>query len=90
MEVQFTASEEAGCFARGSTMPLRPGAKVTLRDLLQGLLAASANNAAVVVAEGMAGSVPRFAALMNERAKAVGLMRSRFTKPHGCPMPASG
>jgi D-alanyl-D-alanine carboxypeptidase (penicillin-binding protein 5/6) len=66
-------------------MPLRPGAKVKVRELLQGLLVASANNAAVVVAEGMAGSVPRFVALMNERAKAIGLVRSRFTNPHGLP-----
>ncbi|HZC84638.1 MAG TPA: D-alanyl-D-alanine carboxypeptidase family protein, partial [Rubrobacter sp.] len=85
LENEFTASEAAGRFARGSTMPLRPGAKVKVRDLLQGLLVASANNAAVVVAEGMAGSVPRFVALMNERAKAIGLVRSRFTNPYGLP-----
>ena len=39
----------------------------------------------LVVAEGIAGSVPKFVALMNERAKAVGLTKSRFTNPHGLP-----
>ena len=85
LEDEFTVSKEAGRFARGATMPLRPGAKVTLRDLLKGLIVTLVKNADVGAAEGIAGSVSRFAALMNERAKTVGLPRSRFTNPHGLP-----
>jgi D-alanyl-D-alanine carboxypeptidase (penicillin-binding protein 5/6) len=85
LEDEFTVSEQAAGFATGSVLPLRPGAKVKVRDLMLGLLVASANNASLVVAEGIAGSVPEFVALMNERAKAVGLTKSRFTNPHGLP-----
>ena len=81
----FTVSEQAGRFAHGSTMALKPGAKVSVRVLLQGMLVISANNAALVIAEGLAGSVPRFAALMNQRAREIGLTSSRFTNPHGLP-----
>jgi D-alanyl-D-alanine carboxypeptidase (penicillin-binding protein 5/6) len=81
----FTVSEQAGRFARGSTMAVKPGMQVSVRDLLQGMLVVSANNAAIVVAEGIAGSVPQFAALMNQRAREIGLTRSRFTNPHGLP-----
>ena len=85
LDDSFTVSEQAARFARGSTMPLDAGAKVRVHDLLQGMLVASANNAAVVMAEGLAGSVPQFAVLMNERAREIGLTRSRFTNPHGLP-----
>lgn len=81
----FTVSEQAARFARGSTLALKSGTKVTVRDLLQGMLVASANNAAIVVAEGIAGSVPQFVILMNQRAHEIGLTRSRFTTPHGLP-----
>ena len=83
----FTVSEQAGRFAQGSTMALKPGAKVSVRVLLQGMLVISANNAAVVIAEGLAGSIPRFSALMNHRAREIGMRRSRFTNPHGFPDP---
>lgn len=81
----FTVSEQAAHYAHGATMALQPGAQVKVRDLLQGMLVASANNAAVVVAEGIAGSAPPFAALMNQRAREIGLTRSHFTNPHGLP-----
>ena len=83
----FTVSEQAGRFARGSTMALEPGSQVRVRDLLLGMLVVSANNASIVVAERIAGSVPQFAALMNQRAREIGLTRSRFTNPHGLPDP---
>ena len=83
----FTVSKQVGRFARGSTMALEPGSQVRVRDLLQGMLVVSANDAGLVVAEGIAGSVPQFAALMNQRAHEIGLVRSRFTNPHGLPDP---
>jgi D-alanyl-D-alanine carboxypeptidase (penicillin-binding protein 5/6) len=83
----FTVSEQAARLARGATLTLKPETKVAVRDLLQGMLVVSANNAAIVVAEGIAGSVPPFAALMNLRAREIGLTRSRFTNPHGLPDP---
>jgi serine-type D-Ala-D-Ala carboxypeptidase (penicillin-binding protein 5/6) len=83
----FTVSEQAARLARGATLTLKPETKVAVRDLLQGMLVVSANNAAIVVAEGIAGSVTPFAALMNLRAREIGLTRSRFTNPHGLPDP---
>ena len=53
----------------GSSMYLKPGEKLTVRELLEGLLIVSANDAAVVLAEHVSGSVPEFAKLMNEEAK---------------------
>ncbi len=83
----FTVSAAAAKAARGAAMGLREGAKVTIRDLLQGVVVQSANEAAIVLAEGMAGSVPAFAALMNRRAKEIGLEGSHFTNPNGLPDP---
>ena len=83
----LTVSEQAAHFARGITLALKPGTKVKVRDLLQGMLAVSASSAVIVVAEGSAGSVPQFAILMNQRAREIALMRSRFRNPHGPPDP---
>ena len=79
----FAISDRAGQFAQGAGMALTPGARVKVRDLLRGALVISANNAAIAIAEGVAGSIPRFAALMNQRAKEIGLANSRFANPHG-------
>ena len=82
---EFTVSESAARSARGSTMALRAGMRVGVGDLLQGLVVQSANDAAVVLAEGIAGSVSGFAGMMNERAREIGLRASRFANPHGLP-----
>src|SRR5215468_2444845 len=60
-----------------STMPaskayLRPGWEFTARDLLYALLLKSANDSAVVIAEGVGGSVPGFARLLNSTARSLG------------------
>ena len=87
LDDRLTVSEHAhrwsGASAGGATLSLKPGSKVGLRDLIQGVIVQSGNDASIVVAEGVAGSVRNFAALMNERAKEIGLERSRFTNPHG-------
>ncbi|MBE6588865.1 MAG: D-alanyl-D-alanine carboxypeptidase [Ruminococcaceae bacterium] len=67
----------------GSSVYLIEGEQLTLAQLLYALLLESANDAAVAIAIAVAGSVEEFAALMNERAKALGLTDTHFTNPHG-------
>ena len=66
---------------------LRPGQEVELHDLLYAVLLRSANDAAVVVAEGLGGSIEGFAQRMNEKARSLGAMRSNFVNPHGLTEP---
>ncbi|GIV09095.1 MAG: serine-type D-Ala-D-Ala carboxypeptidase [Fimbriimonadales bacterium] len=66
-----------------SSMNLRVGEQVKVRDLLYALMLRSANDAAVALAEHTAGSVEAFATLMNEKAVALGAKRTHFVNPHG-------
>jgi len=67
----------------GSRMFLRAGMKVPVEDLLKGLIVQSGNDAAIVLAEGVAGSVERFVQRMNEQVQAWGLRQTRFADPTG-------
>jgi D-alanyl-D-alanine carboxypeptidase (penicillin-binding protein 5/6) len=67
----------------GSTAELVPGERIAVRHLLVGLLVASGNDAAVTLAVHVAGSQEAFVALMNQRARAMGLKHTSFTNPHG-------
>lgn len=67
----------------GSSMYLKEGEVYSLHDLVHGLLLRSGNDAAVAIAEAIAGSVEEFALLMNERAQRLGARNSHFTNPHG-------
>ncbi len=67
----------------GSSMGLLPGDKVTLHDLLYGLLLASGNDAANVIATVIGGTPGGFAKIMNERAKQMGLKNTNFVTPSG-------
>lgn len=67
----------------GSTLGLRAGEPVSVRDLLAGLLLGSANDAAEALAIDGSGSVSAFVKRMNARAKALGMSRTRFASPHG-------
>ena len=67
----------------GSSMGLLVGDKVTLRDLLYGLMLASGNDAANTIAIVMAGSTKDFAVLMNNKAKEIGLKNTNFVTPSG-------
>ncbi len=71
----------------GSSAGLRAGERYTLAALLRGLLLRSGNDAAVAIAEHVAGSVRDFAALMNARAQALGLRNTHFVNPHGLTEP---
>ena len=68
---------------KGSTVGYKKGEKITLRELLYGLMLRSGNDAAVAIAEGIAGSVENFSKLMNEYASEIGLLNSHFVTPHG-------
>lgn len=67
----------------GSRLGLKTGDKITLNDLLYGLMLCSGNDAAVQIAETMGGSVEGFAEMMNKKAKDLGLNNTSFTSPHG-------
>ena len=67
----------------GSSMGLLVGDKVTLHDLLYGLMLASGNDAANTIAIIMAGSIGDFAELMNRKAKEIGLKDTNFVTPSG-------
>lgn len=67
----------------GSSMYLKAGQRMTVRDLLYGLMLASGNDAAVALACIAAGSVEDFAALMNEKARELGCENTHFMNPNG-------
>ena len=79
-----TVSENAWG-TEGSTLWLEPNEKIPLNDLLYGLIMASANDAAVAIAEHCDGSVANFAAHMTQRAAELGATHTNFTNPHGLP-----
>ncbi|MCS7272652.1 MAG: D-alanyl-D-alanine carboxypeptidase [Fimbriimonadales bacterium] len=66
-----------------SSMHLREGEQVKVRDLLYALMLRSANDAAVALAEHVAGSVEAFAQQMNQKARALGAKNTHFVNPHG-------
>ncbi len=72
----------------GSSMYLKPGQTLTIRDLLYGLMLASGNDAAVALACTAAGSVEAFAGLMNEKAQALGCVNTHFANANGLDDPA--
>ncbi len=67
----------------GSSMFLNYGDIVTIDELMRGLLAVSGNDAAIALAETTAGGINNFVALMNQKAKDLGLTNSHFKNPHG-------
>ncbi|MGP3559952.1 D-alanyl-D-alanine carboxypeptidase family protein [Geobacillus sp. BK01] len=67
----------------GSSIYLRQGEKMKLRDLVYGLMLRSGNDAAVAIAEHVGGSVEGFVFLMNEKAVEIGMRDTEFANPHG-------
>lgn len=67
----------------GSRLGLKSGDKITINDLLYGLMLRSGNDAAVALAEYAGGNVETFAGLMNKKASELGLKNSHFETPHG-------
>ncbi|MCX8072403.1 MAG: D-alanyl-D-alanine carboxypeptidase [Candidatus Binatia bacterium] len=68
-----------------SKIGLRPGMTLRLRDLVYAVMLNSANDASIVIAEGLAGSVPAFARQMNALARRLGAERTNFVNPNGLP-----
>ena len=82
-EVSEKAWREGGAHAHGPAMFLAIKSQVGIEDLLRGLIIQSGDDAAMTLAEGMAGTEENFAAVMNKRAAALGMTHSRFTDPRG-------
>ena len=77
-----TVSRQAA-YTEGSSMYLKEGEQLTLETLLYGLLLCSGNDAAVAIADHVGGSQAGFAAMMNEKAKSLGMENSSFANPNG-------
>ena len=69
----------------GSTLWLVQGDKIPLGELLAGMMMHSGNDATVAVAEHIAGSVPAFVQMMNEKAGEIGAYNTHFVNPNGLP-----
>lgn len=67
----------------GSRLGLKTGDKITINNLLYGLMLRSGNDAAVALAESVGGSVAGFSDMMNEKAKELHLTSTHFVTPHG-------
>jgi D-alanyl-D-alanine carboxypeptidase (penicillin-binding protein 5/6) len=84
---EFVTSENAwrkgGAPAGGSSMFIVPNSRVKISDLLQGLIVASGNDAAIALAEGISGTEENFARAMTQRARELGLARSTFVNSNG-------
>ena len=68
---------------RESSLHLKPKEKISAHDLLRAILMRSANDACVAAAEHVAGNVPAFADLMNQRAAQLGCTHTHFVNPNG-------
>jgi D-alanyl-D-alanine carboxypeptidase (penicillin-binding protein 5/6) len=84
---EFTISENAwrkgGAPSHGSTMFAAIHSKVSLDDLIHGIIVDSANDACIAIAEGIAGNEAAFGAMLTKRAREIGLQKSTFTNATG-------
>lgn len=84
MDTTLTASANVRNLESGAqTCGLKEGDQMTLDQALHVLLINSANDAAIMIAEGIAGSVEAFADMMNQEALEIGATNSHFVNPHG-------
>lgn len=88
MDQMITASSAINVDVSGAQLcGLKVGDKMTLAQALRVTLVNSANDAAMLVAEGVGGSVDAFVEMMNEEAAALGATNTHFSNPHGLPDP---
>lgn len=87
METKLTTSREAVAeiYSDSTQLYLAVGEEMTVRDLLYGAEVRSANDGANVLAEGVGGSLERFAEMMNDKARELGLTGTHFVNAHGLP-----
>lgn len=78
----FPVSERAWKMP-GSRMFIDPKMNVPVEDLLKGMIVQSGNDATMVLAEGVGGTVEQFVRLMNEQAKALGMKSTNYKNPEG-------
>lgn len=87
LDKEFTVSEGAwkrgGAGSGGSSMFAQVNSSIKLSDLLRGIIVQSGNDAAIVVAEGIAGTEDNFARMMTERARELGMARTTFKNATG-------
>jgi serine-type D-Ala-D-Ala carboxypeptidase (penicillin-binding protein 5/6) len=83
MAISPKAAREGDAESGGSSMFAQANTQVSVDDLLRGLLVTSGNDAAVALAEGVAGSENAFAARMNQQARQLGMSHSRFANAWG-------
>jgi D-alanyl-D-alanine carboxypeptidase len=85
-QTRIRASEHAAA-AAPSKLNLEPGEEITVIDAIKALVTKSANDVAVALAEHIAGSEANFAALMTEKARALGMTATVFRNASGLPDP---
>ncbi|OGO78863.1 MAG: hypothetical protein A2Y23_05155 [Clostridiales bacterium GWB2_37_7] len=84
LDDKVTASNNVLTIEKGSSqIYINPGEILTMRQLLYALMLESANDAAIVIAEQLGGSVEGFSTIMNERAKSLGAVNTNFVNPNG-------
>ncbi|MDO9413658.1 MAG: D-alanyl-D-alanine carboxypeptidase family protein [Pseudolabrys sp.] len=90
---EFPVSENAwrkgGAPSGGSTMFAALHSRIGVMDLLHGVIVHSGNDACIVLAEGIAGNEPEFAAKLTQRARTIGLQKSTFANSSGLPDPGT-
>lgn len=93
LETTYPVSEHAwrtgGAPSRTATMFAALNSQVRVEDLIRGVAVQTANDACIILAEGMAGSEAAFAARMNKEARALGLTRANFDNATGLPAPGN-
>ena len=83
--ISVNAWRTGGAPSRTNTMFAPVNSDISVLDLLRGMIVANGNDAAIALAEGISGSEEKFADLMNERAKELGLNSSHFVNATGLP-----
>ncbi|MGH8224528.1 MAG: D-alanyl-D-alanine carboxypeptidase family protein [Gammaproteobacteria bacterium] len=82
LDTKFTVSKKAWQ-QPGSRMFIKPRTEISVNDLLQGLLIPSGNDAAMALAEGVAGTEASFVNMMNADARALGMTNTHYADPAG-------
>jgi D-alanyl-D-alanine carboxypeptidase (penicillin-binding protein 5/6) len=83
LDEMITSTVDASTMPGDSVMGLHAGERLSLRDLLFGMLIPSGDDAAIVIARAVGGSQAAFVAMMNQEATALGLTDTHFANPHG-------
>lgn len=82
LKEEFTIPEKVS-YVQGSTLGLKKDDKITINDLLYGLLLRSGNDCAVALSIAIAENTENFISLMNKKAETLGLTKTHFVTPHG-------